>query len=129
MSVTPQFVGADFLRYLVIRFLRFPCCWASVKSRNAFAGWDRILARVDRVGILSRLGGAVSFCGAMMSTSPVRERVGPRHLRFPGMEGYSSDVLLRAWAKQEKRKQRERDGVSILSRYFIGSNEPSPGYP
>ena len=70
-SVTPQFVGADFLRYLAIRFLRFPCCWASVKSRNAFAGWDRILARVDRVGILSRPDGAVIFCGAMMSVPPL----------------------------------------------------------
>jgi hypothetical protein len=34
-----------------------------------------------------------------------------------------------ALAKHEKEKQRERDGVSILSRCFIGSNEPPPGYP
>ena len=129
-AVTPQFVGADFLRYLVIRFLRFRCCWASVKSRNAFAGRDRILARVDRVGILSRPRRAVNFCGAVMSGSPVRERVGALAFAF-SRHGRAIRPMFSscACAKQEKRKQRERDGVSIFSRCFIGSNEPSPGYP
>jgi hypothetical protein len=64
-----------------------------------------------------------------MSASPVRERVGRRIRVFQAGEGYSSDVLFLCMGKAGEKKQRERDGVSILSRCFIGSNEPSPGYP